>query len=82
LPGNQWIKVNYADINGCDAIQPTNLDVAVVPGDSVNVSVTAFAINLCTGAPVTLIATPTCGGTLTYFRYLCSVFIHYNLRIQ
>ncbi|MEI7727845.1 MAG: hypothetical protein WCK09_22250, partial [Bacteroidota bacterium] len=65
-PGNQWIRVNYTDINGCPGNQPTNLNVTVTSGDSVKVSIAASANDICAGTSVTFTATPTGSGTLSY----------------
>jgi len=66
LPGNQWIRVNYTDINGCTANQPTNQNVTVTSGDSVKVSIAASSNDICAGTSVTFTATPTGSGTLSY----------------
>ncbi len=66
LPGSLGVSVNYTDINGCAASQPTNLNVTVFPGDSVKVSIAASAYSICAGTSVTFTATPTGSGTLSY----------------
>jgi uncharacterized protein (TIGR02145 family) len=49
---------------------PSDFDVTVVPGDSVNVTISAASNNVCIGTPVTVTATPFNGGTSPSFMWV------------
>ena len=67
--GAQWVKVNYTDNNGCDALIPAQIDVDVNQGFSVSVSITASATSVCTGDQVTFTATPVNPGSSPAYQW-------------
>ncbi|MBE0648570.1 MAG: SBBP repeat-containing protein [Bacteroidales bacterium] len=67
--GTQWVKLNYTDTNGCNAVDPSIYNVVVVPGDSVKVSISGSLNNGCAGTPVSYTATPTNPGTAPFYQW-------------
>jgi len=67
--GNQWINVNFTDTNNCEALLPTQLDVWVEAGDTVEVSIISTDATVCAGIPVTFTATSINTGTNPLFQW-------------
>jgi uncharacterized protein (TIGR02145 family) len=61
--GAQWIRLNYSDTTGCNALLPTQWNVWVITGPPVSVSITSSGNPVCAGAPVTYNATGLNGGS-------------------
>ncbi len=61
--GWQWVTVNYTDSNACEAITPTQLDVWVEAGDTIDVNILATDDTVCADTPVTFTATSINTGT-------------------
>ncbi|MCX6251305.1 MAG: SBBP repeat-containing protein [Bacteroidetes bacterium] len=68
--GFRWIRVNYSDTHGCDALVPAQFSTWVTDSPAVNIGVMASANPVCAGTSVTFTATPTNGGTIPIFQWL------------
>jgi uncharacterized protein (TIGR02145 family) len=66
---NQWIRVNYTDINGCDGITPVQFNVWVYAGLSVTNTISASLNPVCSGTLVTFMATTANGGGTPSFQW-------------
>ena len=67
--GNQWVDVNYTDINSCSASVPTHYPVDVAAGTLVNVNISESQNNVCPGISVTFTATPVNPGTTPVYQW-------------
>ena len=67
--GNQWVEVNYTDINNCSASTPAHFPVDVAVGNPVDISISESQNNVCPGTVVTFLASPTNPGITPFFQW-------------
>jgi len=67
--GAHWVKINYTDTNGCDALLPTQADVWVIAGPPVSITISGSANPVCSGTVVTFNAIAVNGGNDPVFQW-------------
>jgi uncharacterized protein (TIGR02145 family) len=67
--GAQWIRLNYSDTTGCNALLPTQWNVWVIIGPPVSVSIASSGNPVCAGTSVTYNAIGLNGGTAPSYQW-------------
>jgi len=67
--GNQHVYVNYTDVNGCYAQNPSDFPVLVTSSPAVNVTIGSTSTNVCEQTQVTYTANPLNGGGNPVFQW-------------
>jgi hypothetical protein len=67
--GANWVKLNYTDTTGCDALDPMQFDIWVNAGSQVSVNITPSVNPVCTGNPVIISATGLNGGSSPAYQW-------------
>jgi uncharacterized protein (TIGR02145 family) len=69
IAGSQHVYLNYTDINGCSAENPTDFPVMVNPSPSAGITISPSSNNVCEGTEVLFTATPVNGGSSPTYQW-------------
>ncbi|MCX6278561.1 MAG: hypothetical protein NT004_10735, partial [Bacteroidetes bacterium] len=67
--GANWVRLNYTDTTGCDALDPVQFDIWVNAGSQVSVNITPSVNPVCIGNPVIFTAAGLNGGSSPVYQW-------------